>query len=142
MTNEEVEQDAHHLFSIVQCDPVFEGLMSSLEHQQAAKAVVETINMLITAQKPVDQMPFNLSPEGCLMIYLLRQWLVRYLCKKLMQLMTSEALILNRRKIPFSYLFNYLTCQNHFSLKDLIDRYYNALEIMDWYAYNIHIYNY
>lgn len=128
----ELELDADQLFSIVLNEPIFEGIMNGLDHQMAAQAVVEAINRLHTASKPEDQKQVDLSQEGCMVISLLQQWFVRYFCKKLMQLMTSEALILNRNKIPFSYLVNYLSFQNHFSLKDLIHRYYNTLEATGW----------
>ena len=132
MNVSESELDADQLFEIVLKDPVFEGLIEQLDHNLAAHAVVEAINTLHTATSPEDQKQFDLSPEGCMVISLLQQWFVRYFCKKLMQLMTSEALILNRNKIPFSYLVNYLVYQNHFSLKDLIERYYCTLEATGW----------
>ena len=69
-----------------------------------------------------------MSLKGCLVVTLLQQWLVRYLCKRLMQLMTSEAFILNRNVLPSSYLENYISFQAHFSLKELILKYYQALE--------------
>ena len=70
----------------------------------------------------------QLSTEGCLVVTLLQQWLVRYLCKRLMQLMTSEAFILCRNVLPSSYLKNYISFQAHFSLKELILDYHHALE--------------
>ena len=130
----ELELDADTLFNIVLSDPVFEGLMEQLDHQSVRQAVVDAVNTLHTASKPEDQKQFDLSPEGCMVISILQQWLVRYFCKALIQLMTSEALILNRNKIPFSYLVNYLSYQNHFSLKELIERYYNTLEATGWYV--------
>ena len=54
-------------------------------------------------------------------IALLQQWLVMYMCKKLMQLMTPEALLVNHKKIPTHYISAYLTHQTHFSLHHLID---------------------
>ena len=128
----ELELDAEQLFSIVTNDPVFEGQMEGLDNSLAARAVVDAINTLISASKPEDGKQFDLSPEGCMVISLLQQWFVRYFCKKLMQLMTSEALILNRNKIPFSYLVNYLSYQNHFSFKELIERYYDTLDATGW----------
>ena len=74
----------------------------------------------------------QLSPEGCLVVALLQQWLVRYLCKRLMHLMTSEAFILYWNVIPSSYLKNYLSFQAHFSLKELILKYHRALEDSGW----------
>ena len=70
----------------------------------------------------------QLSLKGCLVVALLQQWLVRHLCKRLMQLMTSEALTLYRNVIPSSYLENYLSFHTHFSLKELILKYHLALE--------------
>jgi len=65
-------------------------------------------------------------------VALLQQWLVRYLCKRLMQLMTSEAFILYRNTLPSSYLKNYLSFQAHFSLQKLILNYHRALEHSGW----------
>ena len=65
---------------------------------------------------------------------LLQQWLVRYLCKRLMQLMTSEAFILYQNVLPSSYLENYLAFQSHFSLKELILKYHHALKHSGWYV--------
>ena len=69
----------------------------------------------------------NLSPEGCLVVALLQQWLVRHLCKRLMQLMTSEAFTLYRNVLPSSYLKNYLSFHSHFNLQKLIIKYSDAL---------------
>ena len=56
------------------------------------------------------------------------QVLVRLLTKRLMSLMTTEAVVLNRNKIPYSYLEHYLTNQAHFSLKEAITNYHTALQ--------------
>ena len=76
----------------------------------------------------------QLSPESCLVVALLQQWLVRYLCKRLMQLMTSEAFILYRSLLPSSYLENYIAFQVHFSLKELILKYHQALQHSAWWV--------
>ena len=65
--------------------------------------------------------------QGCLVVLLLQQWLVRHLTKRMMQLMTSEAFIEHRSKIPSSYLENYLAYQAHFSLTHLIEIYHKGL---------------
>ena len=89
------------------------------------------------------------SVEACMVIALIAQWLVRFMCKKLMQLMTPEAAILKRkyatnlyyivcivyvlccRSIPTSYLKIYLNFQCHFSLKELITKHIQLLQ--QWY---------
>lgn len=132
MATGELEHEAEHLFDIVLHDPEFDGLMPDLNHNGAYQAVVDSINMLHTAPSPEDGQQENLSAEGCMVISLLQQWLVQYFCKKLMQLMTPEALILHRNKIPYTYLENYLANQAHFSLKDLVNNYYDTLEGTGW----------
>ena len=44
-----------------------------------------------------------------------------------MQLMTPEALVLNRKKLPVSYIINYIKYQKHFSLKSLINEHFDAI---------------
>ena len=39
------------------------------------------------------------SDGACMVTTLIAQWLVRFMCKKLMQLMTPEALILKRKYV-------------------------------------------
>ena len=65
--------------------------------------------------------------QGCLVVLLLQQWLVRHLTKRMMQLMTLEAFTEHRSKIPYSYLESYLSHQSHFSLSSLIERYLKGL---------------
>ena len=134
MNFSELKIDAEELFEFVLKDPIFERLTKELDHNLAAHSVMDAINALHTASKPEDQEHFDLSPGGCMVISLLQQWFVRYFCKILMQLMTPEALVLNQKKIPISYLVNYLSYQNHFSLKDLIEKHYNTLEATGWYV--------
>ena len=63
----------------------------------------------------------RITSEIKFVVAMLQQWLVMYLCKKLMQLMTPEALLTNHKKIPTHYISAYLTHQTHFSLRQLID---------------------
>ena len=63
----ELELDAWHIFSIVRCDPEFEGLMKNLTHHQATDAVYEALKVLQNAPEPdvgADRIEFlDLSPE-------------------------------------------------------------------------------
>ena len=154
MAVDELQSDAEQVFAIVECDPEFQGIMKDLEHHRAKDAVHEAVNKLHTAPDPeTDRVEYlDISPEvrthtvsfdlemenrnitclmcclqGCLVVMLLQQWLVRHLTKRMMQLMTLEAFTEHRSKIPFSYLENYLVHQAHFSLTSLIDRYLMGL---------------
>ncbi len=102
--------------------------MQDMTHNAAALAILEAINVLHKAVAPDRGEHLDVTPESCLVIAILQQWLVRFLTKRLMQIMTSEALILHRKKIPLSYLKNYLDFQTHFSLLNLVKSYHQAVE--------------
>ena len=53
-------------------------------------------------------------------VHIWQQWLTRVVCKTILQLLTPEALVYHRMKIPSSYVTQYLLLQHHFSLKDAI----------------------
>ena len=99
----------------------FEGIVQTelRDIQTSRKAVHSALESL---QKDHIDFTQPLAPVTQLMQSLLVQWLVRYFCKALMQLMTPEALVLHEHQIPASYIHNYLTYQKHFSLKDLIQQ--------------------
>ena len=121
----ELKEDADHLFQLIEEDSKYEGLLQILTHEAAMQAVTEAFNLLYSAPRPLeDKVNMDLTTEGCLVVSLLNQFLVRYLIKKLMQLMTTEAIILYRNSIPKSYLNHYFKCQAHFSLRDLISIYH------------------
>ena len=77
-----------------------------------------------------------MSVQGCLVVMLLQQWLVRHLTKRTMQLMTLEAFTEHRSVIPYSYLESYLAHQGHFSLSSLINRYQKGL-VSKWFEFDI-----
>ena len=115
------------MFSLILCDPEYEGLLKTLTHQDAMRAVMEAFNLLFAPAPQDEGGQKDMTPEGCMVVSLLQQLLVRLFTERLMQLMTTEAIILNRKKIPSSYLANYLSNQAHFSLKDLITQYHKAV---------------
>lgn len=134
---DELEWDADHISSLVECDPKFAGVLKSLTHQDVVEAVAETFNLLHSAHGPQDEGgELDLTPEGCLVVAILQQMLVRLLAKRLMNLITAEAVILNRNKIPSIYLWHYLGSQTHFSLKDTIRKYHGALKATISYVNN------
>lgn len=96
----------------------------------AMEAVTEAMNLLHTAPHPQDhssEHELYLTPKGCMVVSMLQQIVIRLLTKRLMNLMTTESFILNHLKMP-RYLDHYLTGQSHFSLKMVIENYYDALK--------------
>ena len=108
----------------------FEMLLPALTYQQARNAVTETFNNIYSSFSPENMTSHGYlkQPKSSLVLMLIQQLFVQILTKRLMQLMTTEAVILNRNKIPYSYLVSYLTYQAHFSLKDTITNSYRAFK--------------
>ena len=75
--------------------------------------------MLLQGSGPDSQASIEIFPDACLMISILQQWLIRYLCKRMMQILTPEGMAVHYRKIPRSYREVYFKQQEHFSLKNL-----------------------
>ena len=121
-TEEEFDLDVESVFDLIQkTPPMFGEVLTPSTAARAIQEAFEVLNSSKTGQ-------LCTSAECNLVISLLQQWLVRHLCKRLMQLMTPEALILHRNKIPYTYLQNYLAFQTHFSLSDLVNNYHRKLK--------------
>ena len=120
----ECEEDAKHAVTLVCEEPMFNGCWKMLEDSQIPLAVDKMLDHLLLApdrsKDPDDGSSFLAA--------VLLQWLVTYLCKKLMQLMTPEALLNNHNKIPSYYISAYLKHQKHFSLKNVVEKYQSCLE--------------
>jgi hypothetical protein len=74
-----------------------------------------------------DPNSIHITAEEQFVISVIGQWLVFYLCKKLINLMTAESFIFGHVKMPAWCVDCYLMDQNHFSLKMVIDSYFQRL---------------
>ena len=113
--------DAEHVANNVKRDPEFLASLNGLDKDSIPETVDKAIDALLYEDDEVI-----VSRTICTVIAFLQQWLVTYLCERLMQLMTPETLIANHKKIPRHYINVYLNQQHHFNLKDLIGDYQNA----------------
>ena len=84
------------------------------------KAIVEAFDALHDphAERNIYQ---DVSINALMVVSMVTQFLVRMLCKKVMQLMTSDALCVHHRRVPTSYIQTYLNHQDHFNLKSLLE---------------------
>ena len=73
-----------------------------------------------------------MDEDSCLIIAVAVQWLVRYVTKHLMHLLTPEALIINAKHIPNVLIKSYFEFQEHFNLKILINSHLEKLEKNQW----------
>ena len=105
-------------------DPDYACTFITMKKQPIAySTVVKAIDSLLD-----DGMHGSNPDTTCkTVIAFLQQWLITYLCERLVQLMTPETLVINHKNIKSYYIDVYLNLQHHFSLKDLICDFHSAL---------------
>ena len=122
--------DGNHLFPMQANDAKFEGALDLLSIDTINVTVNEAMHILHKHPNPNEHgvATSEMSHQACFVIFILQQWLIRHLCKNVMQLMTPEGVCLHHKKIPTSLIDDYLTNQHHFSLKKLVQHHLSALE--------------
>lgn len=73
----------------------------------------------------------DLSINACMIISVFLQWLVRHITKRLIQLMTVEAVTRHYKTLPLAYTEAYLKHQSHFHLKTLVEKQLQVMELDD-----------
>ena len=129
-----MQSDADQLFdAILTKDREFSQAFTHIQHGNALAVVDEALHVLFHGPHPEEKdAPIEICVDACLVISLLLQWLVRYLCRRLIQLLTPEALAVHLRKIPIVYVQSYLKLQEHFNLKNLVAKQIEKLENNQW----------
>ena len=128
-----MQSDADQLFDAILRDKEFSQLISQINHGNALAVVDEALHVLFHGPHPnnTDAL-IAIYEDACLVISLMVQWLVSYLCKRLMQLLTPEAFIVHLSQIPKYYRESYLQLQEHFSLKNLVEKQHKKLKESHW----------
>ena len=124
---EELKMDSEYLFHLLCRDSAFKEAYETLTIDSVQQALPKTLQILRTSQRECS-IPTQMSPEINLVMDLIEQWLVHHMTKQLMQLMTTESIIVHREYIPAVYIDNYLTYQQHFSIKKLLSLQVKALQ--------------
>jgi len=108
---DELEHDANCIISLLATtESEFSGVVKNLKEfdiTMISEWIAESLDLIYTAKKPPKIEDYNdesiktlgASNGACMVTAVITQWLVRYMCKKLMQLMTPEAVILKRKYI-------------------------------------------
>ena len=128
-TREELAADAECVMQLVARDSQFAGQLSVLTCEDVLVAIPEALNGLYHSSSKDRRT--DLSINACMIISVFLQWLVRHLCKRLMQLMTTEALTTRYRTLPHRYTESYLKYQSHFNLQALIERQIQVIQLDD-----------
>ena len=131
---EDLQSDANDLIdAILTEDREFSHVFHQIDHGNALAVVDEALHVLFHGPHPNERdAPIVVYVDACLVISLLLQWLVRYLCRRLLQLLTPEALVVHSNKIPNVYIQSYLRHQEHFSLTNLVEKQFEKLEENQW----------
>ena len=98
---------------------------------QEVDIVAAVEEALDTLYHPTGQLA-DMYEDTCLVITVFTQWIVQYLVKKVIQLLTPEGLVINHLKIPQNFVYSYLKFQQHFSLKEVIQDQIDRLDRNDW----------
>ena len=113
--------DAKHIFELVNSDHEMKCCCKKLNQEEIRRAVYEALDKLYDPNCFAQEEDItDVSLGASIVICVLQQWFIRFLCRSVMKLMPPEALIYHHMKIPSSYLEDYLIHQHHFNLKDLI----------------------
>ena len=119
-----MELDIKSIFHFICSNAYFDEYIKEVNDKSAADAREKAV-FILNSMKQEDRPTI---PKGASMIISLTlQWIVRHLCKALMQVMTPEAVVIFDQKIPSTYIVNYLKHQQHFHLRKLINQHYNIM---------------
>ena len=128
-----MHSDADQLFDAILRDKEFSQLISQINHGNASAVVDEALHVLFHGPHPNNKDALiAIYEDACLVISLMVQWLVCYLCKRCMQLFTPEGLIAHLHLTPKYYVQSYLQLQEHFSLKKLVAMQFEKLGDNEW----------
>ena len=105
-------------------DKGFSGAINKFDFKGAVGEALDALH----SKKDVQLM----GEDSCLVIAVIVQWLVQYVTKRLMHLLTPEALVVNARHMPNVLIKSYFEFQEHFSLKILINSHLEMLERNHW----------
>ncbi len=129
----ELKEEADHIFQVVDGDRDFNNIVTHLSKDDIIPIVGEALHVLHYSAGPKDpEPPSEIHVDSCMVLAVLLQWLVRYMSKKILQLLTPEALVVHCKEIPSPYLKHYLQVQEHFSLRGLVEKHLDHLELNEW----------
>lgn len=129
---DEVIDDADAIFKIIFSDEKFSEEIERIKSGDdvaVRNAVDGGLHTLFNASGTVDGDVFL---DYCLVIAVLAQWLLSFILKRLMQLMTPEALVKYNQLIPHMYLKHYIKFQPHFGIREVVDFQLSKLQRNKW----------
>lgn len=128
----EIQDAAVYIFQII-THSEFQRILNDLKIGNITSIVDEAFNCLYNGPSPNQTgQSFEMYTDACVMIAVILQWLVMCLCKKLMQLVTPEALVIHNQELPRHYCQIYMKFQEHFDLKKLVHMQLKNMDNNEW----------
>ena len=129
---EELEHDANNIIDLLTTTGArFSEVTGTLENCDPTKVsqwVAEALNLIYQGKAPPDKPDghtcddngddnddddhvetLGASDGACMVTAVIVQWILRFMCKKLMQLLTPESVILNRKYVIYILVVVYIT---------------------------------
>ena len=131
----EIQDAAAYIFKIItqSKNHEFQRILNDLKIGNITSIVDEAFNCLYNGPSPNQtEQSFEMYTDACVIIAVILQWLVMCLCKKLMQLVTPEALVIHNQELPRHYCQTYMKFQEHFDLKKLVHMQLKKLDDNEW----------
>ena len=131
----EVQDAAEYIMNIIMESEKhdFQEILKNLKIASITSIVDEAFSCLYNApSSSEDEQSFELYNDACAVIAVIIQWLVMCLCKRLMQLITPEALVIHNQELPRHYCQAYMKSQEHFDLKTLVFMQQKQMEKNEW----------
>ena len=134
------KQDAEHIFHMISCsnDSEFQRILDQIDLNNIVSIVDEAFHWLYNGPHPTDtKATMEMYTDACVVITFLLQWLVMHLSKRLMQLLSPEALVIHNQEIPRHYSKYYMKSQEHFHFQRMVRLQLDRLENNEWYCNKI-----
>ncbi len=74
----------------------------------------------------------DVTDESCFVISVIVQWLTCYVTKRMLQLLTPEALILKEKMLQTHYINAYLNTIEHFDIMKLVENRLAKVKNCEW----------
>ena len=104
----------------------FAGILKAITTiKQANQYIHDAFSFLVCPPSAHD-----LSIGSCFVVSLAQEILIYVLIRRVLQVMTAEAIILHQKEIPTAIRDHYLRFQSHFSIKGIITKYLSTINDM------------
>ena len=131
-SEDELKSDVEHYLELIGSDKTFKKEFQEMEKNSILGAIDGALSLLYYRQDPnlsMLELP-EVYLDSCMVISLLQQWLTNHLCKKMLQVIKPEALLVHYKELKHhQHFLRSYTKQGHFCLKELIEKQLRLLKI-------------